>query len=730
VGTARPPASELAAVLISLKEIGEAINRAAAAEQPAVEATLRQVAEGAARLAPGSTAAVYLYDTVQQGLSPTAAAVAGPEEGAPSGATGLGVCALAQGQRLLASDGHGAVACLPLQAGEQWVGVLQVRLPGERHFHELELLALDNLAGQAALAAYHALHRARVQRDLARKEGELTRLRRAGLLISSRLRLEETLESILQMALEVTNARYGIFRLADKTGQNLVMRAIAGEKLSRPLIEALPIQSTSIMSWVARHREPLCIPDLRADPWAQIYYPLDHDLEMRSELAVPLIGASGRLEGVLNLESPVPAAFDEQDSHLLQALATQAMIAIQEVRLLDAIQEMAGWLLTQAPAEVLARLVEVACELLGASASAIWVLQGEELVLQAASAGYEHGERLPLRDSLVGQAIVGRGPVLSADVRTDPRFNRPDLARAHGWVRMLVEPMLASDDREPVGAFAVYSAGSDPGRFAESEWDKKVLTCLAHYAALAVHNASRQEALRSAQEQRAVAETFAAVGDIAANLLHHLNNKVGAIPVRIEGIQDKCQAALQADPYLAANLAEIERSAAEAMEAVRDSLFHLRPIRLQPVDLAVCVASAIAAANLPADVQVQTAGLEDLPEVVASERSVALVFTNLLENAREAMDGRGVVSIRGAMDGGWVQVTVSDSGPGIAPDLHNRIFELDFSGRGSTQAGKLGFGLWWVKTLMTRLGGAVSVESDGRNGTAFHLRLPRAEVRP
>jgi signal transduction histidine kinase len=39
----------------------------------------------------------------------------------------------------------------------------------------------------------------------------------------------------------------------------------------------------------------------------------------------------------------------------------------------------------------------------------------------------------------------------------------------------------------------------------------------------------------------------------------------------------------------------------------------------------------------------------------------------------------------------------------------------------------LGFGLWWVKTLIVRLGGSVSVESDGHRGTTFRLRLPRAQ---
>lgn len=58
------------------------------------------------------------------------------------------------------------------------------------------------------------------------------------------------------------------------------------------------------MAHVARTRQPLLIRDLRDKQWAEVYYPLNSTLEMRSELCVPLINASGRLEGVLNLESP------------------------------------------------------------------------------------------------------------------------------------------------------------------------------------------------------------------------------------------------------------------------------------------------------------------------------------------------------------------------------------------------------------------------------------------
>jgi GAF domain-containing protein len=709
-----------------------------------MEATLRLIVESAIKVVPSASAVIYIYDvsehTFDAGSRVSAGERTAPVPGDEPRPGGMGLRAIHQRRRVLSYEEHdldihpikvhaGArtVACFPLIVAEQVMGVLYVYLHAERQFSQLELLMLENFVNQAAMAIFHARRLLGMQRDLARKEDELNQLRRAGLLISSRLRLEETLEAILQMALEVTDAQYGIFRLVDRSGQNLITRAIAGEHLARPLMEALPINTASIMGWVAQHRQPVCIPDLRAEPWAGIYYPLDADLEMRSELAVPLIGASGRLEGVLNLESPLVSTFGEQDSHLLQALATQAVIAIQEVRLLDALQEVAQLLLAQPRDQVLGRLVELAHDLLNADASAIWILKDDQLTLEAASPSYQRSQVIPLHGSLTGQAILSRAPVAADTARVAAHLPWPELDGVQDWAQALSVPLLASDDHEPVGAFSVYSAGADPGRLAESEWDKKVLACLAHYAALAVHNAARQETLRAVQEQRAVAETFAALGDIAANLLHHLNNKVGTIPVRIQGIQDKCQPALAADAYLASNLAEIERSATEAMEAVRENLFHLRPIHLAPVDVTACVSAALTAAMLPPRVGIQVEGLDRLPHVTAAQPSLTLVFINLLQNAAEAMGGDGKIVIRGEARSGWVDITVSDSGPGIAPELHDRIFELNFSGRGSARTGKLGFGLWWVKTLMARLGGSVSVESDGRHSTKFKLRLPRAD---
>lgn len=727
--------------LDSLNRIGTAINRIGADDTATSADTLRLVVEGATKVVPGTSAVIYTYDAATDTFDPDSCVFVGAPEDIMTldepRADGLGRRAIQARQPILSyeitdvqfhpqklADGTWSAACFPLIVADQSVGVLYIYLHEAREFDQLELRLLANFVNQAAMAIYHTRRVTSVQRDLVRKEEEITRLHRAGLLISSRQRLEDTLQAILQMALEMTSARYGIFRLANKSGDTLVTAAYAGEDLSAPLLEDLTLDSVSITAMVAQQRRPLLVPDLRMPPWSEMYYPLDSALEMRSELAVPLIGASGRLEGVLNLESPEVGAFSRADRHLLQGLATQAVVAIQEVRLLDALQEVSAYLLTLPVDDLLVHLTGLASDLLDAADSAIWLLEGEELVLQGASNVQSHASRIPLEGSLIGRAVLKRQPVFSANLQADPAFFRHDLALAQGWTRALIVPLRASADREPIGAFSVYSVASSSGRFAESEWDKKVLSTLAHYAALAVYNDRRQRALRAAQDQRTLAETFAALGDIAANVLHQLNNKVGSIPVRVQGIQDKCLPALQADPYLAANLAEIETSALDAMTSLRGSLSLLHPMRLTPVAIESCVMDAVTGLELPKTIKVYLEQLEDLPPVLVGKQALTMVFANLLENAAQAMPSGGMIAVIGGVTSDWVEVWVRDTGAGVPPEILARIFEFSVSRNASRQAGKLGFGLWWVKTLMARLGGRVSVESSGPEGTTFLLRLP------
>jgi C4-dicarboxylate-specific signal transduction histidine kinase len=397
---------------------------------------------------------------------------------------------------------------------------------------------------------------------------------------------------------------------------------------------------------------------------------------------------------VLNLESPLLGAFSEDDNHLLQSLATYAITAIQEVRLLDALQEAAQLLISQPTQKVLDRLCGMANDLLNTSSSAIWLRN-------------ESGE----------YQLTSSDGIVPYTEKISEETDQPNV---------LLIPLPGSEEAEALGMFGVFESDQEEGRTAKSEWDKKVLACLANYAALAVQNESHQQALRTSQEKHWTAETFAAVGDISANLLHNMNNKVGTIPVRIQAIQDKYQPVLESDTYLANNLNEIERSASEAMQIVQENLSHLRPIRMEQVQIAARVTEAIRLVTIPNSIQIETSGLEDLPTVIAGGQSLTFVFRNLIENAISAMNGIGALHIHGTTLPKWVEVSVTDNGPGIEPEFHNQIFELNFSRTGE-HPGKLGFGLWWVKTLMTRLGGSVTVESDGNHGTTFRLRLPIAE---
>jgi signal transduction histidine kinase len=748
--------SHLLQALAKLNQIGAVINQQGGDDPASLEDTLRMIVSSAAEVVPGSSAVIYTYDEAQDRFEAASHATnelvgmqgSPVESGLPGWRNlddtprpdGMGMRAIRQNRRVISYEeadlevhpaklalGAKAVACYPLYTAGEALGVLYIYLRTRRSFKDLELLMLDNFVNLTAMTLAAARRFTQAQQEQSRKEKELRRLRRAGMLISSRTSLKDTLEVILRMSLEVMDARYGIFRLVDKSGKNLVTQAIVGERLGKPAVETLPINDQSIMGLVAMRREPLVISDLHEEPWKHIYYPFDHELVMRSELAVPLIGAGGRMEGVLNLESPQLNAFSKQDKYILQILATHAVTAIQEARLLDALQEISALLLTLPQAQMHRSLVEKACDLLNVPASMIWLVEEQQLVLQAVTGLQLSKERLNLENTASAKAVLGGEPVTvsAAEFNRSPAYD--DLALLGEGGSAMIVPLVAGEDppEKPIGAFAVYSAPSENRDFDQSEWDKKVLSILSHYAVLAVQNTAHQEALRAVQEQRAVAEAFAAVGDIASNLMHRLNNKIGTIPVRVEGIQDKCQPSLSQDPYLAMNLEEIERSASAAMEVMQETVYHLRPIQFSEVTIEECVREALATAQLPPGVQVNQIGLESLPRVYAGTRRLTLVFVNLLENAVDAMGGEGTIDIRGEVYEKWIEIRFSDNGPGIPPDLQDRIFEFNYSTRESP--GKLGFGLWWVKTLVARFGGGISVESDGRAGTTFILSLPRKD---
>ena len=71
---------------------------------------------------------------------------------------------------------------------------------------------------------------------------------------------------------------------------------------------------------------------------------------------------------------------------------------------------------------------------------------------------------------------------------------------------------------------------------------------------------------------------------------------------------------------------------------------------------------------------------------------------------------------------------MADNGPGVPPEVRDKIFDPDFSTKHSAK--KLGFGLWWVKSWVQRCGGSIALAAPTGPGSAFVIRLPLANEVP
>jgi signal transduction histidine kinase len=203
-------------------------------------------------------------------------------------------------------------------------GVLVVTddLP-DRTFDEQDAALLQSLAEMTA----SALHQAE---RLTRMTAQFRALHTIDIALTSSLELDRVLELILEKATGLVRAEHGSLRLLNPESGELVLRAQLGKGWT-PEVRAYTFQSGhGIVGWVAENLQPYLCPDAHNDPQNVLLFE-----EMRSGVAVPLLRKPGQapehdeLLGVLLLESTRLAAFDRQDVELLEALAQEAIIAIQ-----------------------------------------------------------------------------------------------------------------------------------------------------------------------------------------------------------------------------------------------------------------------------------------------------------------------------------------------------------------------------------------------------------------
>ena len=139
-------------------------------------------------------------------------------------------------------------------------------------------------------------------------------------------------ELLAEIARDIQKAfDYDVISISLVEGDELVIKASAPHAWQDLAIPPLRVKvgGEGVIGWVAGTGEPALVPDVRREP-RFINWP--EGILTRSELAVPLKVQSGVL-GVLNAESARPHAFDEGDLHVLQTLASQAAIAVENARL-------------------------------------------------------------------------------------------------------------------------------------------------------------------------------------------------------------------------------------------------------------------------------------------------------------------------------------------------------------------------------------------------------------
>ena len=234
------------------------------------------------------------------------------------------------------------------------------------------------------------------------------------------------------------------------------------------------------------------------------------------------------------------------------------------------------------------------------------------------------------------------------------------------------------------------------------------------------------------EERERLRDRLAALGEMAAAIAHEVKNPLAGIEV-MAGILKR---QLTDSPDAQATLADIIKEAKMANVIVQEVLAFVRPIRLQVEDVSVpdVIRDAITMAeshSLKGEVEVRVDIPEALRPLQGDPAQLRQIFTNFLTNAFEAMNGSGLVEItavaqEGEEDAGpehggpTVVITVTDNGPGIPPEVTDRIFSPFFT----TKPQGSGLGLAIVRKIVDAHDGRIDVGERPGGGAVFRVTLP------
>lgn len=321
--------------------------------------------------------------------------------------------------------------------------------------------------------------------------------------------------------------------------------------------------------------------------------------------------------------------------------------------------------------------------------------------------------------------FLRRGRPLSRDeIEESPRF-RTVRSEASRLFMALDATLLVPFTREgePSGMLAVGQKASGGPLSAD---DVDVLRTIANQVAVSLATAAAVEARREAFEQLRRSEQLAAIGELSTAVAHGIRNPLAGIRLAAQLGLEATSAAHPVRENLEDVLCEVDKLEAQ----VRGILDFARPFEptLEPVDLGGVLSPLLRTlfARLDANHIVAETDLpRDLPPVRADRAHLGQALLEILGNACDAMPDGGRITIAARLDPEQprtIRLTLSDTGPGIPPELRERVFRL-FA---TTKKTGTGVGLAVARKIIERHGGKIAIEGAEPHGARFVISLPAA----
>jgi signal transduction histidine kinase len=625
---------------------------------------------------------------------------------------------------------------LPLAVRGRPVGVMIARhvLPPGAKADEEQLLNI--VANQVAIAVENA----RLYAGAARRAAEQQSLVEAGHLLASSLRLSD----VLQRFTELVRSRLGLdlvrIWLHEGPGEyRLHAQAGLAEQPGDGRGHFEPGQG--IVGWVMEHLTPLTIADLPVDPrlkerrWVKAE-------GLMSLVAVPLLLDDAPV-GVLVGLSRQRREFARDEVALAEALATSAAVAIRNARLYEetrrrlrynetlvAVSQAIGSTLDLT--EILRRATREMVRALGGDMGVAWLLAPDRTsflplvgyhipkdVLGATAAS-----RLRLEDPVIEALRAARGPMAAADSQAEA-WSSTAAAQLVAHKSMLIQPIFWQE--ELIGGFSVLWL-HEPHRFSPEEL--RLAEGIGFQGALAIENSRLYEGvkeqmaeLKRTQAQLVQSTKLAAIGELAANIAHEINNPLTTVLGFASFIAERLP---DGDPTRE-ELGLIQEEASRARDIVRDLLqfSRQRDFMPEPADLNTVlehVVGMVRRQGVLNTVTVTEAYGPDLPMVEMDVPRIKQVFLNIINNAVYAMKDGGSLTIRSHAERDAVQVSFADTGPGIPADILGRIFDPFFTTK--PEVSGTGLGLSVSLGIVQSHGGTIDVNSTPGSGTTFTITLP------